>query len=1009
MLRIRLGSAAQRLPYLPRSPHIFSRGLRLSLNPFFASNQFKPTSNENYNIPNDKRPNDPKHQVAEYIRCQKHFLDPNLHYPAVEITDESIMDTVLEHTFEPFETWKEISENQFLLPIAGSFIEFEMESKIVLGIVISEPQSKFNEYHNKLIVLTMDNELVHVYPQDIHFTAFQVMEKDWIDSLAILPNRFDEHYPARTRLVTILHQFVASANSMRESSKENLRIAYSRISNKKFMRPTSLQSVLELHAPETLPSYFHQSAKLISMHWEMCKDPSRWVVASCVLGTKCTNIVAHRCSNELPPVPIYMATPLETFDAVGKFIDYDSEVIEQLNDYITNLLKQSKSMDSLSYDLSIWNKKHFRKAFRAIIFSVFYPHERITNKLLKMGVFKHDVTPASLRTLLENVGLFDNPENPLTDIVYSSGLVGRPQGDELIVSKRKFLKASNSVTSSRVDTSEKLIKDYFQHLRNERQYYQDMVIYALPGPNGHSNFAFSLEKVNERRYLINIHVPDVASQLSPSSHTFESWSKVSGTLRTIDGLVDNEQIQILHDRAIELLLFSKIAYKKEPYIFSVGDIPEEGPFQKAHCLTLTYEYNIYESNPLKSIGDRVLVSFDSLRQNQVKLVDDETLERTLTGKLVPRFFNQFKLFSRTSEMEKPSIVDRNDHFNINFIYNTMTRHFLQRNRGSAASVEPESIRRSILKNTTFDGDTDKVTSKIHIEDLKEARKSQKRKFFVDELKIFAGAMAAEYCHKRSIPVYNTSQTILEDADRPQANDRDKDEVLISHENKFLPNFHGSSYFQTMLARDSLGYVSPAAYFIGNNYLGRQRLQVNGNSYNLPLGLRNGYVDVAGAMDSVEAYLNQLQILAYHHAFQLKAHGFSVNIKRFAYLKRYGYPLHGPLSSDVLEQYTQRLQDSQVAANYIRDRQRAFWTLVHVKQQVELFRNTEFNCIITRVGSNMNSEASLAWAFCEELTMEIRLYVRNGADLSIGSRVKADGVLHVDPDSGWCVLEYREPF
>lgn len=998
MLRFRIAATKCRLPHFSlRFSH--TRSLHF-LSPFFAPNLGHSSlyHHEEHHL------NEPEKAVNDYIRSQAPFLDPNLHYPAVEITDKTVMETVLEHTFVPFKTWKDISENQDLSPIAGSFIEFEKDSKLVLGAVVSECQSKFNEFHNKLIVLTMDNELVRVYPQDIHFTAYQVLEKDWIDNLEILPNRFDEEYPARTRLVTILHQFVATANSMRKDSQEYLRIAYSRMVHDSQMRPTSLPSLMEIHQAESLESYFHQAAKLISIHWEMCKDPSRWLVASCIPTSRSTNIVAHRCSNELPPLPLYMATSLDIFSNVDQFLQYDELKLLNLNLYIEELAQSQKSFDSLSDDINIWSGKQYGPAFRAMAYATFYPHNRITNMLLKINIFGNRVSHSTIHEVLRKIGLYDNPENPLTDILLSTGLLGKPARAALSVTSKSAIEPSSSISSSLVDAQVGNLKDYYPHLRHKREHYRNMAVYALPGQNGHSKFAFSLDKINERKYFINIHVPDVAAQLSPSSRTFETWSQNSGLLNTIKELLDGDQIEILHEKAIDALLFSKFARNSLSSFFSVGDLSNLEDDITSPCMTLTFEYNVYKSNPLQKIGDLVFISFDELHRNQIKFLDEETLDKTLTGRLHPRIMDSFRLFTRTSEPDNSIVLDESDHFNINFIYNTMTRHFLQRNRKCASTLEPKKLRKKILKSTIFDKETCSVVSKILLQSKEDVFKTQKRNFFIDELRIFAGAMAAEYCQLRDIPVYRTKHSLL-DTTVPQ--NIEEDEVLITHENMFLPNFHGNSYFQTILGRDSLGYVSTSAYFIGNNYLARSRLHVGKDSHNLPLGLSSGHVDV-NALESVAGYINQLQILAYHQASELKR-GFREYSKQYGGLKKYGYPLHGPLSSEVLKRYRQRLEDSDLAAKYVAARQRAFWTLVHVKQQEELNVKLEYNCIVTRMGPSISTQATLAWAFCEELTMEIRLYVRTDVDISIGSRVMADNILHVDPDSGMCVMEHREPF
>lgn len=916
----------------------------------------------------------------------------------MEITDSAIMDIVLEHTFEPFKSWREIAQNQMAVPIPGTFVEFRTpNSEIAFGVVVSEPKSKFNEFHNKLIVLTMDNELLRVYPQDIDFTACQVLEQDWIDALEILPNRFDEEYAPRTRLVTILHQFVALAQEMQSETKETLRVAHSRHSCDSSVLPVSLTSVLEAQSVSNHQSYFHQCAKLFSVHWEMSSDPSRWIVSTFLAQNHANNILAHRCSNELPPVAVYMATPLTVYNDVKILMRYDSEKLGKLDNYLNSLLESQKLHDELLNDINIWSGKQFAPAIRAIMYGAFYPHTKITQKLAKLTFFSQGISPWCTQDNLKKIGLFDSTN--FTDVVLSSGVLGEPQ--RLVASSTNNLDRSKSQLASLQDTMAGTFRDHFRHLRSQRQYYLDMTVYGIESGSGGPKMLLSLEKINERKYLINLHVPDVASHLSPTSSTFETWTRDGGILRSVSELLNAQEVSTLHKKAIETLLFDFPQFPNT--LFSVGDVSKSD--LRVPCMTLTFEYNIYDNNPLQKIGDRISLLFDQIRQSQVKVLDSKTLDFTLTGKLKPRLLDSFRLFSRT-EPTTSQLVNESDHFNINFIYNTMTRHFMQRNRRCAALVAPKTMIKDVITELEISGNGEKTNCRVWVENAEDVQISSKRAFFLNELKIFAGAMAAEYAHRKNIPVFRKTQTLL-DQSAHSMQSTEPDEVFISHENKFLPNFHGNSYFQTMLARDSRGYVSPAAYFIGNNFLSRERISVGGPKENLPLGLPLGLVDVF-ALNSVEAYLNQLQLLLHHHATTQKQRLHSY-VAQFSYLKKYGFPLHGPFLTEILENFTARIENSHLAANYLAHRQRAYWTLLYVEQIQKETQKVNYNCIITRVGAPINSKAALAWAFCEELSMEVRLYVRTETDLSIGSRVKAHRVLHVSAADNICVFEHKEAF
>ena len=175
---------------------------------------------------------------------KKPFLDPNSFYPEVEITDSTILDAVLQITYEPVKLWLEIcTTNMTCTAQIGSFIEFIHDDEIQFGVVLREPHTRFNPYHNRMIVLTLHNELVKVYPQDITFSMHRILDEESISPHYVLTNRFNETYAPRAKLVRVLHQFMALVAEMRTLTSQYLEAAHSNLASDDKVAPVCLSDL----------------------------------------------------------------------------------------------------------------------------------------------------------------------------------------------------------------------------------------------------------------------------------------------------------------------------------------------------------------------------------------------------------------------------------------------------------------------------------------------------------------------------------------------------------------------------------------------------------------------------------------------------------------------------------------------------------------------------------------------------------------------------------------------
>ncbi|GEQ70663.1 hypothetical protein JCM33374_g4342 [Metschnikowia sp. JCM 33374] len=412
------------------------------------------------------------------VTAKRAFLDPNAFYPDVEITDSSILDAVLNTTYEPSRSWSEIcTTNLGTPPEPGSFVEFVHQHEIHFGVVLREPYARFNRYHNRMIVLTLHNDLVKVYPQDITFCMHRVLDGAEIRRHEILINRFNESYDARARLVQILHQFMALIAAHKHLVSHALKACHSNVASDEKASPVCLSdiavfvSALDPSAAfsRALPSYFHQSALLMAIYLEMCTDPSRWMVPGCIPSERTTNLSFCASSNTLAPPPLLFAAPVPVLDDVSKFMHLDKKHMAAFSSFLESLIQSPIKYDDLVLQFGIWDAARFKSALKAMMYAIIYPHPHLLHKLSTMPVFgaasgaagASAVSSESITKLLNAIGLYDNPQNALTDPFMSAGIFGRVKKLSLIASSTKDLDTSSVHHSASVEAKKRSSKITF--------------------------------------------------------------------------------------------------------------------------------------------------------------------------------------------------------------------------------------------------------------------------------------------------------------------------------------------------------------------------------------------------------------------------------------------------------------------------------------------------------------------------------------------------------------------
>lgn len=948
-------------------------------------------------------------------RLRRPFLNPTNFFPDVEITDPAISTLALEHTFQLLKEWQQLCRKSTSEPVVpGSIIEFiTANSELQLGVVLRKPSSQFHHFHNRMIVLAMNNELVRVHSQDLTFVANEVYDCDWIKSLDILQNRFNEAYESRTRLVQLVHYFLATARKFQIVIEELSPQVYSHVASSNGASPVSLLKLVNTitaFREMTFISYLHQSAFLLAIHHHLCSDFKHWIVPGCMPLERTTNLSLLRFSNSVPAVGIYFSTPISLMAHCQEFMSFGDQKFVQFDDFVSRIFEAKPSYDDLTLAFTIWEGKEFYSILQMIKFAIVYPHVELLKQLSKSSCF--GPSTLSQRTLYEflvKLGIYENSYNYMSDPLLSAEVAGELKPLVLAASSLRDLKASSPCRSVSTSLTEDLT-DKFRHLRS-KQFFSDHVIYIVPGCKG--NVAVSLEKANSRKYFINFHVVDPTTKLSPSSDFFVEWVLSTALLNDWNTLKDSDMSRLLPRSVLEKILFSESDFSKTSDYFRVGDVLTDRKAETVNkfqsCMTIKLEYNPSQSDLLKNLSERISVSFDDISKSKIISLDSELLEFSLLTKGQSSILGTLRLFDFSkAAREKQLRVGEQDHQNLNFVFSFLKIHFMFRNRNYATVVEPSGFKEKLKKIHSFDKRTGAIAKDLQLQTEAPCPRSL---FFKEEVQVALGALCASFCNLHKIPVYYQNQTFADKNDSTE-----QEGVMIKHNNSFFPEFTANSYFLTAFARDASGYVSALASLFAFNHLSRVHLEPGTHGSHISYGLEKGFVNVSDPTENVEAFLNQLQMLAHVHFRTVVESKLVLKMTRFAYLKALGYHIHGPMDVSVLQSQANDLECASIGANYFRQKLNRYWLLKKIEQDPYCF--PLFTCIITLVHEDSSDPANLSTtlldqrqdkcvmisAYCEELELEVLVLIPADMDCKIGRELIATRVISIDAISGQIVLK-----
>lgn len=935
-----------------------------------------------------------------------------------------------QNSYESYKTFEEICENnENFIPFIGSLVEFidPITNKNSFAMVLKPAESKFNENYNKLTVLTVDNELINISPQFVTLHLNRIFNCDWISSLQVMENRFNDQYSPRIQLLSMIKQFLNDSTDLMTTleNKGLFNRVFSQFSYSNEITCITLPQIitsfqLEYDLADLIySSYFYQSVLLMSCHLHLANNPSNWLVSSCYRSGNLSNIILKGCSNMLPSLSLYMVNSSENSLAIQKLESelHHKNSITKYETFLKSLeWKQNSdeafSFENLNYFFHIWEGKQFRTIIDVLKFTIVYPHPHLIEVLEKLSIF-NEVSPKSIYRFLKRMKIYDNDKNQLTDIYLSANIQGQQLKYQLSSSNEMDKTYTQRESHHMLQLHEYV--DRFNHIRQRNKYYSDHIIYALPFNKTSNDVSFlgvSLEKINARKYKINLHIPDITTRLAPNTNLFHNILSNSNYMKSLINLTNGNAFETFFRPVTE-----HFGFKNQSF----------GQRSETTCMTISYEYNTFDSNPFHEASGKINFSFDSLDKVKIKPVNWEDLEKLLEAK---SHLNPFKLFKYNSEAAKQfeDTYDEYDHHNLRFLYSVMSSHFKVRNLDGAANNDPsiavDATNASNLTRSLSYDDELKETIVTKLDTLSQG--NPKSKFFINEINMFAGRMTSLFCTKNDIPIYKHVQDLVDNQTFDEIEieqDVLNDEVLVSHSNVLLPEYFSSSFYQTLIAKEQTGYLSLPAFLIGKNYLSRSKLIVSDpnskdNYDHIAFGIKGGFIKILDVFNDAEAMLNQLQILSYINVTTSNFQNQSIQIrgkrefpnKQSYNLKSWGYNVESPLSLSSLQHQLQNLNNSDNLIQFLGAKHKNFWTLKMLEQRLKepttfFDSTTRYSCIITSVGFDIPAvHKKLCRAYCLDLSLEIDILIDDFRSVTVGTNIYCDKVVYIDAITGQCVLQ-----
>ncbi len=969
------------------------------------------------------------------------------------------------------------SNLDFSTPDFGSIVEISSPTSIVFGIVVSTNLNP--PFFNEITIFTLDGHLIIANLNDITFILPGFFNEEKIkevfnnksSSTSKSKTEEDTNLPIiKYQLLYILNVFINDILSMQKTIASQLEAFYSVTSDLELSNATTLQNCFDYISQYFSSSYdFHiinnklsKSLLLFAIHLSLISDPINYLyiskhfynaglpslTTSSFISTNPSSlslksnkplycINCQNLRNEFNNVLRFKNSIFQEFIQLFEFksgkgiknYDYDNDTKKELNKLIYKNLRNQSILNFLKYYL-INPDYRFTRVIKLIIDYMDDSQKIIkdnNNDYLIENKQDEWVNPVILYNRMVSLQMISPNEDIISSFLNSTPSVTREE-------------SANTTSSTHTEKNDTLLTNVPATIKEDpfvkfRYNWFQFPIYALPshilaqhGFPANSELAISIERKNSRIWIVNIHVIEIGSIITP------------------DNVQLNKYLKLVKTNSSKLL-FEDVFL--DTHSFSSG--------KSVNCITFSMEYRPTDEQPWNTPNYDVSLSTVS----NVKFVTLDVLKDIIeTGGYQGLFKNinslnfDDKYDDDNNENESKNYkLTNEDKDNISCLYDILSNRYWKRlidhaNESSLPITEVKEIELNENKNEEKNemressdeiADFPKDLKNIKV-DLVQVKKTAVDRF-LNECSLLANEICARFGIREEFPLYYHSQLLRTTAlSVPSSTTKSLSSgSSITEVGKPIldttatPDIKYPSlleYHQYTSKRNSFGEVSPENYIKAQKFLSFEKCSTTYNQH-FGLGLSWGYSGINSPLNNFEHVINQWQLLIklrqkkieedleLEQQQQKEESSSLLNIEELNELKIKNKTVNNETPpwmilnsqelNDIYESYIGPKQQIILAEEYYKHR---YGVLRWLKQNIEESNIddgkkttiSEFICIITESAFIKSSEyASLARAFCLELGIEVSVISMSNKNRKVGESVKCIDVLKLDFLTGECVF------
>ncbi|ANZ75474.1 BA75_02100T0 [Komagataella pastoris] len=868
----------------------------------------------------------------------------------------------------------------------GSLVEFIVDDEVRVGVVIKPPLGHFKTNLVSLEVLTAEGKIIETTQSRITLHIPNFIDASFLYRIEN-DKTYTEYQQVQYALISLIH-FTSHGLEITMHRINAFAIPYSHLSNRDECNAVSVLKVAQILPESVFPtSILRPYSLILASHIHMTNEPLYWqvhtnqdIVSRISTSNWDVNINSSRT--------VYIANSREMVQTLRQVQKLSNSELKDFRNFINGSI--SRSSERKSYML-----KKYRTILNFLKHFIVYPHDQLkstVSQILKQTLLeKTDLKDIDQKYIYDSVQSLDIPyegvlsDNFIPDPYLSATMMGQLK-EGLHATTLTDIKGVNPHSTKETLTNkpwtDKLheIREYQHKATESTTASKNLKVYALPsrylsdiGYSEYSEFAVSLEKINSRKWIFNVHIPDIVSFIAPDSQFFENLVNKEQPLIGIHPKAEYVKQRLTYENF--QLCNGSNHFIPTDWIPSFALRPVSSQIS-LNCLTLSFIYSPHEMN-----WDSVRVEYKTDKISNVKKVSVEDLVDSLTNGSGFSLFQQQEKTNLSSE-DKEVLSD---------FQNCLISKRLSSHKNGSIDTFMEKVQPVVSVHHT----ENKTTTEISM--LKSSTENTFLDLFIKDVDYLTSDLLGSYSSKHGLPIFTRTQLRKKDVASEYLRQTEgqpiEDGRTIESKRSVLPDYTATSYEQLIMERGFNGDISMTAYVSALQYLLPPQLQLT-SGQNVKLGMKNGRVRFLGCFQSLEVLTNHYQLLKIH-INEFEQFRELIDIKGY-----YSRNLSQISNKLTIQDIQTKVETCTMFLSWLETRNRRFWILQWLKAKTR--QSTElifYKCIILDTCRHPH----VARAYCVELDIEVQMVLQPGMEAVAGDRLIMTSILYISPIEGILVM------